>query len=140
MALLTIVIAFGLSVDYEVFLLSRMKEEYLRTGAHSPSIVFAIARTGRLVTAAALIVATAMGALASSGVTPLKIFGTGLALAVLIDATLVRGILVPCLMQLTGEANWWAPARLSYRSHAERLPDELVKYPVSAPDSSAANP
>ncbi|WP_329191636.1 MULTISPECIES: MMPL family transporter [unclassified Streptomyces] len=115
MPLLTIVVAFGLSVDYEVFLLARIKEEYLRTGAHSPSIVFGIARTGRLVTAAALIVATMMGALASSGVTPLKIFGTGLALAVLIDATLVRGVLVPCLMQLTGKANWWAPSFLSRR-------------------------
>ncbi|GGS89241.1 membrane protein [Streptomyces cinerochromogenes] len=132
MPLLTIVIAFGLSVDYEVFLLSRIKEEYLRTGAHTSSVVFGIARTGRLVTAAALIVATAMGALATSGVTPLKIFGSGLALAVLVDATLVRGILVPCLMQLTGKANWWAPAGLSRHHHTDTHPDEPMKHPVSA--------
>lgn len=120
MALLTIVIAFGLSVDYEVFLLSRIKEEYLRTGEHTESIVFGIARTGRLVSAAALVVATAMGALATSGVTPLKILGSGLALAVLTDATLVRGILVPAVMQLTGEANWWTPAVLARRKTSSR--------------------
>lgn len=130
MPLLTVVIAFGLSVDYEVFLLSRMKEEYARTGEHTPSIVFGIARTGRLVTAAALIVATAMGALTSSGVTPLKIFGFGIAFAVLIDATFVRGLLVPCLMQLTGKANWWAPARLSHRTHTDKDPSQLTNNPV----------
>ncbi|WP_133895372.1 MMPL family transporter [Streptomyces sp. KS 21] len=116
MALLALVIAFGLSVDYQVFLLSRIQEEYQRTGDHTESIISGIARTGRLVTAAALVVATAMGALATSGVTPLKVLGFGLALAVLTDATLVRGLLVPAVMQLTGKANWWTPAVLAHRS------------------------
>ncbi|WP_051859560.1 MMPL family transporter [Streptomyces xanthophaeus] len=109
MPILIVVIAFGLSVDYEIFLLSRIKEEYVRTGDHSASIIHGITSTGRLVTAAALIMAIAMGAMATSGVLPLKILGFGLALAVLIDATLVRGILVPAFMQLTGKANWWSP-------------------------------
>lgn len=111
--LLAFTIAFGLSIDYEVFLLSRIKENYHATGRHTDAIVTGIARTGRLVTAAALVVAISMGALITSSNTVLKMNGLGLAVAVLVDATLVRGLLVPAVMQLTGPRNWWAPAPLA---------------------------
>lgn len=102
-------IAFALSLDYEVFLLARIKEHYDACGDHREAIVEGIAHTGRLITVAAVVFAISMAALASSAITTLKMMGTGLAVAVLVDATLVRGILVPAFMQLTGRANWWAP-------------------------------
>ncbi|MCC9706042.1 efflux RND transporter permease subunit [Streptomyces sp. MNU76] len=102
-------IAFALSLDYEVFLLARVKEHYDAWGDHREAIVEGIARTGRLITVAAGVFAISMAGLASSGITTLKMMGVGLGVAVLIDATLVRGILVPAFMQLTGRANWWAP-------------------------------
>ncbi|MGW1871196.1 MMPL family transporter [Streptomyces mauvecolor] len=110
MPLLTVAIAYGLSQDYEVFLLSRIKEEYDTTADNRQSIIFGIEHTGRLFTAAALIVASAMAALALSHITLLKIVGVGLAVAVLVDATVVRGILVPALLQMMGRANWWNPS------------------------------
>lgn len=110
MPLLTLAVAFGISVDYEVFLLARIKEEFVRTGDNTRSIVFGIEHTGRLFTAAALIVAATMVALTMSHVTLLKTVGVGLAVAVVVDATVVRGVLVPALMRLTGRANWWAPS------------------------------
>ncbi|CRK55312.1 FIG01123256: hypothetical protein [Alloactinosynnema sp. L-07] len=105
-------VAFGLSMDYEVFLLSRIKEEYHRTGDNTAAVAWGLQRTGRLVTAAAVLVAVILLAFATSGLTPLKLLGVGLALAVIMDATLVRGILVPGVMRLAGRANWWAPAPL----------------------------
>ncbi|MFI0790354.1 MMPL family transporter [Streptomyces lydicus] len=110
--LLLFSVAFGLSVDYELFLLSRIQEHYRATGDNTAAVVHGIARTGRLFTAAALAVAVATGALATSGVLLLKELGFGLALAVLVDATVVRGVLVPAVMRLAGRANWWAPARI----------------------------
>ncbi|MGW2369691.1 MMPL family transporter [Streptomyces sp. NPDC001667] len=105
--------AFALSVDYELFLISRIQEEYRISGDHRAAVVTGIARTGRMVTAAAAILAAALFPLAASGITLLKLFGCGLALAVLVDATVVRGVLVPAFMRLTGEANWWAPRPLA---------------------------
>jgi RND superfamily putative drug exporter len=110
-------IAFGLSMDYEVFLLSRIKEEHDRTGDNVASVALGLERTGRIVSAAAALLAVTFLAFASSGVTFLKLFGLGLALAVVMDATVVRGLLVPAFMRLAGEANWWAPAPLR-RWHA----------------------
>ncbi len=106
-------VAFGLSMDYEVFLLSRIKEEYHRTGDNISAVAWGLERTGRLVTAAAALVATVLLAFATSSLTPLKLLGIGLALAVIVDATLVRGILVPAFMRLAGRANWWAPRPLA---------------------------
>ncbi|MFI6585106.1 MMPL family transporter [Embleya sp. NPDC050493] len=127
MPLLTLAVAFGISVDYEVFLLARIKEEFVRTGDNTRSIVFGIEHTGRLFTAAALTVAATMVALTMSHVTLLKTVGVGLAVAVVVDATIVRGILVPALMQLTGRANWWAPSlslpRRRPRETGPKLPD-----------------
>jgi RND superfamily putative drug exporter len=105
-------VAFGLSMDYSVFLLSRIREEYLATGDTTRAVAFGLERTGRLITAAALVVATVLGALATSQLSILKLLGAGLALAVIVDATLVRGLLVPALMRLLGRHNWWAPGPL----------------------------
>ncbi|WP_345055735.1 MMPL family transporter, partial [Streptomyces rameus] len=110
-------VAFGLSMDYSVFLLSRIREEYLATGDNTRAVAFGMERTGRLITAAALIVAIVLGALATSQLSILKLLGAGLALAVLVDATLVRGLLVPAAMRLLGHVNWWAPRPLK-RLHA----------------------
>jgi RND superfamily putative drug exporter len=105
-------VAFGLSMDYEVFLLSRIKEEYDRTGDNELSVARGLERTGRIVTAAALLIAVVFIAFATSEVTFIKLFGIGLTLAVMMDAFLIRGTLVPAFMRLAGEWNWWAPAPL----------------------------
>jgi RND superfamily putative drug exporter len=105
-------IAFGLSMDYEVFLLSRVKEEYDLTGDNELAVARGLDRTGRIVTAAAALIAVVFVAMISSQISFIKMFGLGLALAVVMDATLVRGALVPAFMKLMGPANWWAPPAL----------------------------
>ena len=115
-------IAFGLSMDYEVFLLSRIKEEHDRTGDNVTSIAVGLQKVGRIVTAAACLLAITFLATATSQVTFIKLFGVGLALAVLIDATLVRAGLVPAFMRLAGEANWWAPQWLVRARRRIRIP------------------
>jgi RND superfamily putative drug exporter len=105
-------VAFGLSMDYEVFLISRIKEEYDRTGDNEGSIAAGLEHTGRIVTAAALLLSVTFFAIATSQVTFIKLFGLGLGLAVLVDATIVRATLVPALMKLAGDANWWLPGWL----------------------------
>ncbi|MDJ0340058.1 MMPL family transporter [Streptomyces sp. H10-C2] len=102
-------LAFGLSMDYGVFLLSRIKEEYDRSGDHQGAIVFGVRRTGGLITAAAVILAVVMVAIGTSRVANTKMLGLGIALAVLMDAMVVRTLLVPAVMKLTGRATWWAP-------------------------------
>ena len=105
-------IAFGLSMDYEVFLLSRIKEEYDLSGHNEDSIVDGIDRTGPLVTAAALLLTVTFLATATSSLSFLKLFGLGLAVAVLVDAFIVRITIVPALMSVAGKWNWWAPGPL----------------------------
>lgn len=105
-------IAFGLSMDYEVFLLSRVKEEYDRSGDNDAAVVAGLDKTGRIVTAAAVLLSVTFFAFATSGITFIKLFGLGLGVAVLADAFVVRATLVPALMKLAGSANWWAPAPL----------------------------
>jgi RND superfamily putative drug exporter len=109
MPILMFAIAFGLSMDYEVFLLSRIKEEYDHTGDNVSSVATGLERTGRVVTSAAVLIAVVMVAFATSGVTMMKMFGIGMTLAVLVDAFIVRATLVPAFMRLAGRANWWAP-------------------------------
>ncbi|MEO1061504.1 MAG: MMPL family transporter [Actinomycetota bacterium] len=109
MPILMFAIAFGLSMDYEVFLLSRIKEEYDRTGDNDAAIVSGLAKTGSIVTAAALVLSVTFFSFATSGITFMKLFGLGLGIAVLVDAFIVRATLVPALMKLAGDANWWAP-------------------------------
>jgi RND superfamily putative drug exporter len=105
-------VAFGLSMDYGVFLLSRIKEEYDHTGDHREAVRFGLQRTGGLITAAAVILAVVMVAIGTSRVTNTKMLGLGIALAVLMDAMVVRSLLVPAVMRLTGRATWWAPGPL----------------------------
>ncbi|MBM7166867.1 MMPL family transporter [Streptomyces sp. G44] len=101
---------YALSVDYEVFIVARIREEYLASGDNTAAVVEGMQHTARLVTAASLVFAAAMAGPAMSHVTPLKFTGLGLAFAVLVDAVLVRGALVPSLMTLAGRANWWLPS------------------------------
>jgi RND superfamily putative drug exporter len=96
-------------MDYEVFILSRMREEYDRTGSTSEAVVQGIGRTGRLVTSAALILFLAFTSMASGPDTSVKMFATGLAAGILIDATIIRALIVPAVISLMGRWNWWLP-------------------------------
>jgi RND superfamily putative drug exporter len=102
---------FGLSMDYEVFILSRMREEYDRTGSTDEAVVTGIGRTGRLVTSAALILFLAFVSMSSGPETDVKVFATGLAAGILLDATVIRALLVPAIVSLFGRWNWWLPTR-----------------------------
>ena len=102
-------VVFGLSMDYEVFLLSRIKEEYERTGDPVNSVADGLAATARVITAAAAIMAVVFGSFVLEDARVVKVFGTGLATAVILDATLVRLLLVPATMELLGSRNWWFP-------------------------------
>jgi RND superfamily putative drug exporter len=112
MPILLFAVAFGLSTDYAVFLLSRIKEARDNGASDSESVAMGLERTGRIVTAAALLFAVAMGAFATSKIIFIKENGVGTALAVLLDASIIRALLVPSLMELLGKWNWWAPAPL----------------------------
>ena len=107
--ILIAVVVFGLSMDYELFLLSRIREEHLAGNSNVESVAVGLQRSARIITAAAVLLAVVFGAFVTSGVTSIKTMGFGVALAVLLDATIVRGLLVPALMRLFGENNWWAP-------------------------------
>ncbi|MDP8904367.1 MAG: MMPL family transporter, partial [Chloroflexota bacterium] len=109
MPLMIFAFLFGLSMDYEVFILSRMREEYDRTGSTDLAVIRGLARTGRLVTSAALILFLAFVAMASGPATDLKMMATGLAAGILLDATVIRALLVPAIISLMGRWNWWLP-------------------------------
>ena len=110
MVILIAVVAFGLSMDYELFLLSRIKEEHDLGRSNVEAVATGLQRSARIITAAALLLAIVFAAFLTSGVTSIKTLGFGVAVAILIDATIVRALLVPSLMRLFGERNWWAPA------------------------------
>lgn len=112
MIILMLLTTFGLSMDYEVFLLSRIKEEYEKTKDNTEAVAYGLQKSARIVTAAAMILAVVFAAFILSGVTSIKILGLGVAFAILLDATVVRALLVPALMRMFGDANWWAPAKL----------------------------
>ena len=103
------VVVFGLSMDYELFLLSRIREEHMAGKTNIESVATGLQRSARIITAAALLLAVVFAAFITSGVTSIKSMGFGVALAVILDATIVRALLVPALMRLFGERNWWAP-------------------------------
>ena len=107
--ILIAVVVFGLSMDYELFLLSRIREEHLAGKSNVESVAVGLQRSARIITAAAMLLAVVFAAFITSGVTSIKSMGFGVALAVILDATIVRGLLVPALMRLFGERNWWAP-------------------------------
>jgi RND superfamily putative drug exporter len=120
---------FGLSMDYEVFMLSRMREAYDETGSTDKAIELGLARTGKLVTSAALILMFAFLVLSSSPGYEIKSLAVGLAAGIIFDATVVRALLVPALMKLLGEANWWMPRWTSIvlrLPHAKRAPEVAV--------------
>ncbi|MGO9180086.1 MAG: MMPL family transporter [Candidatus Limnocylindrales bacterium] len=114
-------VLFGLSMDYEVFLLSRMKEVYDRTGDNREAVARGLERSGRIVTSAAAIVVVVAGSFAFAGIVLIKALGLGVAIAVALDATVVRALLVPATMRLLGDWNWWIPRRLA-RWVSSRLP------------------
>ena len=103
------VVAFGLSMDYELFLISRIKEQHDSGRGTTESVAVGLQRSGRIITAAALVLALSFAGFITSGVTIIKMMGVGIAFAILLDATLVRALLVPALMRLFGNLNWWAP-------------------------------
>ncbi len=117
---------FGLSMDYEVFILARMREEYDATGSTDTAVVRGIGRTGRLVTSAALILFLAFVSLASGPATEIKVLATGLAAGILLDATVIRALLVPAVVSLFGRWNWWLP----------QLPARILRVPASLPARS----
>ncbi|OHT81422.1 MMPL family transporter [Mycobacteroides saopaulense] len=116
MPMLLFCIAFGLSMDYEVFLISRIREYWMASGRtradNDEAVALGVARTGRVVTAAALIMAIAFAALMAAQVSFMRMFGTGLTIAILVDATIIRMLLVPSFMRMLGRFNWWAPKPL----------------------------
>ena len=107
-------IVFGLSMDYEVFLLSRVKEEYDRTGDNTQAVAKGLQHTGRIITSAALLFIVVTGAFATAEIVIIKSLGVGMAIAVALDATIVRALLVPATMRLMGQYNWWAPRPLKW--------------------------
>jgi RND superfamily putative drug exporter len=143
MVILMFCLAFGMSMDYEVFLLSRIREEWVNSGQTSidnrRAVSLGLARTGRIVTAAAALMAIVFAAMIGSKVAFMQLFGLGLTLAVLADATLVRGILVPAFMRLMGRWNWWAPKPL-VRLHERFGLSEAEPAPAAVPLTKELTP
>lgn len=110
-------IAFGLSMDYEVFLLSRIKEFRDGGASNSDAVVRGLAHTGRIITTAAALLSVTFLAFVTSKVSFMQLFGLGTAIAIVVDATLIRAILVPAFMRVAGETNWWAPGPLRRLHH-----------------------
>jgi RND superfamily putative drug exporter len=129
--LMMFTIVFGLSMDYEVFLLSRMREEWRRSGDNTQAVTIGLASTARVITAAAAIMVFVFGSfVVNDPLHILDVFGLGLATAIFVDATLVRMVLVPSIMQLLGNANWWMPNWARSRHHRRTLdsaPKGLVR-------------
>ena len=136
MPILMLAIIFGLSMDYEVFLLSRIRERYDLTGDNSAAVASGLQRTGGLITSLAFLLVIVVGAFSASGITFIKLLGVGMIVALVVDATIVRILLVPATMRLMGRANWWAPGPLRrvYRKYgireAQTAPPQVE--PVSA--------
>jgi uncharacterized membrane protein YdfJ with MMPL/SSD domain len=110
--ILVLAIVFGLSMDYEVFLMSRIREEYDRTGDNTAAVATGLQRTGRIITSAALLMVVVVAAFSASGITFIKLIGVAMVIAIVVDATVVRTLLVPATMRLLGRANWYAPCVL----------------------------
>ncbi|EIV95471.1 MMPL family transporter [Frankia sp. QA3] len=136
MPVLLFCIAFGLSMDYEVFLLSRIKEAHDAGASNAEAVATGLARVGRIVTAAAALLAVTFIAFATSSVRFMQMFGVGTALAIVLDATLIRGVLVPAFMRVAGNANWWAPGPL--RILHDRF--GLHEYNAPAPPARPGSP
>ena len=131
MPILMLAIIFGLSTDYEVFLLSRVRERYDQTGDNADAVATGLQRTGGVITSAALLLVIVVGAFSASGITFIKLLGVGMIVALVIDASIVRVLLVPATMRLLGRANWWAPGPLRqlYARYGIREQDGEVGQP-----------
>jgi RND superfamily putative drug exporter len=131
MPILMLAIIFGLSMDYEVFLLSRVRERYDATANNTESVASGLQRTGGVITSAALLLVIVIGAFSGSGITFIKLMGVGMIVALIVDASIVRVMLVPATMRLLGRANWWAPRRLRslYAQYGIRESDEVGDSP-----------
>ncbi|GAA3729857.1 MMPL family transporter [Plantactinospora mayteni] len=127
-------VAYGLSMDYEVFMLSRIKERYEATGDNTRAVLEGLQRSGPLITAAAVILAVSFSLYATGRVMYLQMIGVGVAVAILVDATVIRAVLVPAFMRLAGRANWWAPAPL------RRLQRRIDPHGPTPPARPAAEP
>jgi trehalose monomycolate/heme transporter len=125
--ILMLAMAFGLSMDYEVFLLSRIREQWDRTGDNTLAVANGLQRTGKIITSAALLLVVVIGAFATSGIVFIKMIGVGMIIAIVIDAAIVRTLLVPATMRLLGRWNWWAPGPLArfWARHGVRESDDL---------------
>ena len=137
MPILMLAIIFGLSMDYEVFLLSRIRERYDQTGDNAASVAAGLQRTGGVITSLALLLIIVVGAFSASGITFIKLMGVGMIVALLVDATIIRVLLVPATMRLLGQANWWAPRPLR-RLYARYGIKEEAEEKVPAPAVAAA--
>jgi trehalose monomycolate/heme transporter len=111
--ILVLAIVFGLSMDYEVFLMSRIREQYDLTGDNTAAVATGLQRTGGIITSAALLLLVVIGAFSLSGITFIKMIGVAMLIAIVVDATIVRILLVPATMRLLGRWNWWAPAPMA---------------------------
>ncbi|MFJ8105888.1 MMPL family transporter [Streptomyces sp. NPDC096132] len=133
--ILVLAVVFGLSMDYEVFLMSRIREEYDRTGDNTAAVAVGLQRSGRIITSAALLILVVIGLFSVSGITFIKLIGVAMLIAVLVDATIIRALLVPATMRLLGNANWWAPAPLRrfYARHGLREGDDRPPTPDLRP-------
>ncbi|MFC4013231.1 MMPL family transporter [Nonomuraea purpurea] len=129
-AVLILAVVFGLSMDYEVFLLSRVRAEWLRTGDNAAAVAAGLRQTGGVITSAALLLLVVIGAFSTAGITIVKLLGVGMFVAILVDATLVRALLVPAAMRLMGGANWWLPGPLRRLHRRVELPEGPAEAPV----------
>jgi RND superfamily putative drug exporter len=139
MPILMLAIIFGLSMDYEVFLLSRIRERYDQTGDNTASVAAGLQRTGGLITSLALLLIIVVGAFSASGITFIKLMGVGMIVALIVDATVVRVLLVPATMRLLGRANWWAPPPLR-RLYARYGIREETAGPAPVPAAGQVSP
>ena len=127
MPILMLAIIFGLSMDYEVFLLSRIRERYDQTGDNTAAVAAGLQRTGGVITSLALLLIIVVGAFSASGITFIKLMGVGMIVALMVDATVVRVLLVPATMRLLGRANWWAPRPLRGPVRQVRIKQEPAR-------------
>jgi uncharacterized membrane protein YdfJ with MMPL/SSD domain len=130
--LIMFAVVFGLSMDYEVFLLSRIREEWLRTHDNHQSVISGLAHTGRIITSAAVIMLVVIGSFAAGTLVYVKQMGVGIGAAIVLDVTLVRALLVPATMQLLGDWNWWLPRWL-------HLPGGAPAHPAVEPSRPAGD-
>jgi trehalose monomycolate/heme transporter len=138
--ILVLAIVFGLSMDYEVFLMSRIRERWLATGDNTEAVATGLQRTGGIITTAALLLVVVIGAFSLSGISFVKLIGVAMAIAIVVDATVVRALLLPATMRLLGRWNWWAPAplarfqeRFGLHEAADQGGDGTLELPARAP-------